>query len=202
MIKKLSLWEALGSPANFPNYEDNVGGLGTIKPTYNLPRQASQDYPYKNSSESEDTSCECDNEDEEGFLNKKKISNKLGDTNSVDFYSFKKTDNQYHTPNASTRFDMMKLGEAIGTRSSRTSLVPYPNLYKDKQASFGGANSWNANHKDIQHTTGTKHGWSMAHKELEDASFEFNDEKNVDNDPVRKIRQIVKAYHDLNLIRV
>ena len=191
----MTLWEAISSPANFPNYDSrNDLGLGKTQSQFFSHRNSQDTYPYNK--EDDDFESEEDFED----IDPHKFLNKLLPRPRTDSLSYRSVDNQYYTPGASTRFDMGKLGEAIGSRSSRTSMVPMPDLYKNKQAVIGGANSWNANHKDIQHTKGTKNGYAKGHIVYKDEISAWEDEKNDADDPVSKIRRIVNAYHDMNLL--
>lgn len=195
MSELLTLWEAISSPANFPNYDSrNDLGLGKTQSHFFEPRGGQDTYPY----DKEDSDIETDEEFED--IDPHKFLNKILPRPRTDSLSYRSVDNQYHTPNASSRFDMGKLGEAIGSRSSRTSMVPKPDLYQKKQAVVGGAHSWNASHKDIQHTKGTKVGYAKGHVVYKDEISAWEDEKSDADDPVSKIRRIVNAYHDLNLL--
>jgi hypothetical protein len=195
----LKLWEAISSPANFPNYDSrNDLGLGKTQSHFFFHRHGHDEFPYGPESEKND---DDETEEEEDLAFSAKVKNKIGSNTFSDPMSIRSVDNQYHTPNASSRFDMAKLGEAVGgMRSSRGSMSPMPNMYKGKEAVLGGAHSWNASHKDIQHTMGTKRGYAGGHKIMRDEISSWEDEKNDADDPVSKIRRIVKAYHDLNLL--
>jgi hypothetical protein len=197
--KKNSLWEAISSPANFPNYDAKTGdGYGTLKQTYHKNRQYQSSFPYKEPVESE---FEQEGSEQEDFeIDAAKFKNKLGIVTPVDSYATRSTDNYYYV-GAATRFDLAKLGESIGNRRSQSSMTPMPDLYKNKQAVIGGAHSWNSYQKTIQHTKGQKKGFSSSIPVGVDAFFNSEDEKNKENDAVSKIRQIVRAYHELNLKR-
>jgi hypothetical protein len=130
-----------------------------------------------------------------------KFMNKTGRVIPSDSYASRSTDNQYYTPSASSPFYLSKLGEALSPNVSGTSIVPTSNLYKGKQALHGGAHSWNSVQKPIQHTKGTKMGYSMGSKLYDIEDFISDDEKNDEFLVVSKIRQIVNAYRDLNMLQ-
>ncbi len=193
--KFTTLWEALSSPANFPNYDANTGaGYGILRPKNHFPRQSTSTYPYKHPVEDD----EVENEEVDEPIDQAKFRNKIGSVGPSDTLSARSVDNQYYV-GAATPFDMF--GEAIGRNSSKGSIVAIPNMYKGKQAVVGGSNSWNADQKPIQHTRGTKKGISSALQSLVDVPPAWEEDFFIDNDPVSKIRQIVNAYHDLNLLR-
>ena len=196
-----TLWEAISSPANFPNYDARSDlGIGSLRAKTHFQRQSQSTYPYIEPSSSEN---DIENEDDEDAepIDKTKFMNKIGRVIPSDPYAVRSVDNQYYTPSASTPFHLSKLGEAIGSRSSATNLSPIPDLYSNKQATIGGSNSWNAVHKQIQHSKGTKRGWSMAPVPIPDEKFASEQEKNDDFKVVSLIRQIVNAYHDANMQR-
>lgn len=193
--KFTTLWEALSSPANFPNYDANTGaGYGILKPKNHFPRQSASTYPYKYPVEDD----EVEDEEVDEPIDQAKFRNKIGSVGPSDTLSARSVDNQYYV-GAATPFDM--LGEAIGRNSSKGSIVAIPNMYTGKQAVVGGSNSWNSVQKPIQHTRGTKKGISSALQSLVDVPPAWEEDFFIDNDPVSKIRQIVNAYHDLNLLR-
>ena len=195
----MTLWEALSSPANFPNYDARSDlGIGSLRARTHFERQSQQTYPYIESSSS-DEEIDDEKDDDNEPIDKAKFQNKIGRVIPSDPYAVRAVDNQYYTPSASTPFHLSKLGEAVGSRSSRTSLIPMPDLYKNKQATIGGANSWNAVHKQIQHSKGTKRGFSMAPAPIPEENFASEQEKNDDFQVVSLIRQIVNAYHDANM---
>lgn len=195
------LWEAISSPANFPNYDARSDlGIGSLRARTHFHRQSQTTYPYIEPSSSENEQ-EVEEDERVDPVDKAKFSNKIGRVIPSDPYSARAVDNQYYTPSASTPFHLSKLGEALGSHASRTSISPMPDLYKGKEAVLGGANSWNAVYKPIQHTRGTKFGYSMAHTFEPEENINYEYEKNDDFRVVSLIRQIVNAYHDANMQR-
>lgn len=200
-----TLWEALSSPANFPNYDARSDlGIGTLRARTHFHRTSQSTYPYIEPPQGEyeeEDSDEVHEEDEVDPVTQAKFRNATGAVRASDPYSARSVDNQYFTPSASTPFHLAKLGEATGSRSSRTRMSPMLGLYKGKEAVIGGAHSWNAVMKPIQHTRGTKMGYSMASKLLGNEELSPDDEKNDEFSVVSKIRRIVNAYHDLNMLQ-
>lgn len=197
---KISLWEAISSPANFPNYDARTGGgYGQLQQKFHGNRQFQSSYPYKDSSESEQEENEEQSE-EFDFVDAAKFRNKLGGVLPTDDYAVRSTDNFYYA-GAATRFDLSKLGESVGNRRSPDTMTPFPDLYKNKQAVIGGAHSWNSYQKAIQHTRGQKKGFSSSLPTADQNISDWTDEKNDIDDPVSKIKRIVRAYHELNLKR-
>ena len=198
----IKLWEALSSPANFPNYDARSDlGIGTLRARTHFNRMSQPTYPYiEEPSEDEIDRDEAQDEEEVDPVSQAKFRNALGMVRSSDPYAARSVDNQYYTPSASTPFHLSKLGEAVGSRSSRTNLVPNQDLYKNKEAVVGNG-GWNAVQKPIQHTKGTKMGYSMASKLFDDEKILYSDEKSDDFSVVSNIRRIVNAYHDLNMLR-
>ena len=198
--KVLTLWEALSSPANFPNYDANTGaGYGILKPKHHFPRQSASTYPYKHPVDDiEIDDSELDNDEVDEPIDQAKFRNKIGSVQPSDNLSARSVDNQYFVGSA-TPLNMF--GEAIGRNSSRGSIVAIPNMYKGKQATIGGASGLNMVQKPIQHTFGTKKGISSALQSLVDVPQPWEENLFADDDVVSKIRQIVNAYHDLNLLR-
>lgn len=200
---KNSLWEAISSPANFPNYDAKTGGgYGQLQKKFHGNRQSQSSYPYKDPPESEfEEKIDDDSEVLDlDFADAAKFQNKLGSVFPTDDYAIKSTDNFYYA-GAATRFDLAKLGESIGNRRSPSTMVPVPNLYKNKQAVIGGAHSWNSYQKTIQHTRGQKKGFSSSLPTADQNISDWSEEKNDEDDPVSKIKRIVRAYHELNLKR-
>lgn len=199
--KKNSLWEAISSPANFPNYDAKTGdGYGQLQPKYHKNRQFQSSYPYKEPPESEFEEEVEGEETEFDFADAAKFKNKLGSVFPTDDYAIRSTDNFYYA-GAATRFDLAKLGESVGNRRTPSTMTPIPNLYKNKQAVIGGAHSWNSYQKTIQHTRGQKKGFSSSLPTADQSISDWTDEKNDEDDPVSKIKRIVRAYHELNLKR-
>jgi hypothetical protein len=201
--EKISLWEAISSPANFPNYDARTGGgYGQLQTKYHGNRQYQSSYPYKDSPESEYEETEDVDSEEHEFdlVDVAKFQNKLGSVFPTDDYAIRSTDNFYYA-GAATRFDLAKLGESIGNRRKPSTMTPNPSLYKNKQAVIGGAHSWNSYQKTIQHTRGQKKGFSSSLPTADQNISDWSEEKNNENDPVSKIKRIVRAYHELNLKR-
>lgn len=201
----ITLWEALSSPANFPNYDARTDlGIGSLRARTHFHRTSQSSYPYKESPEGEFEEGHNDDVPEEEKVDpvtQAKFRNAVGSVRASDPYATRSTDNGYFTPSASTPFHLSKLGEAVGTRSSRTRMSPIPGLYKGKEAVLGGSHNWNASVKPIQHSRGTKMGYSMASKLLGDEELSLDDEKSDEFSVVSKIRRIVNAYHDLNMLQ-
>lgn len=198
---KISLWEAISSPANFPNYDARTGGgYGQLQQKYHGNRQFQSSYPYKEPSESEYEEDDVTQGEEFDIVDAAKFQNKLGSVFPTDDYAIRSTDNSYYA-GAATRFDLSKLGESVGNRRSIGTMTPIPSLYKNKQAVIGGAHSWNSYQKTIQHTRGQKKGFSSSLPTADQNISDWTDEKNDADDPVSKIKRIVRAYHELNLKR-
>lgn len=193
-----TLWEALSSPANFPNYDANTGaGYGILRPKNHFPRQSASTYPYKSPVDDDELDA-VEEETVEDPKDQAKFRNKVGSVGPSDTLSTRSVDNQYFV-GAATPFDMF--GEAVGRNSSKGSISAIPNAYAGKEAVVGGSNSWNSVQKPIQHTRGTKKGYSSALQNLVDVPQAWEEDFFDDNDPVSNIRRIVRTYHDLNLLR-
>lgn len=191
--KKITLWEAIGSPANFFVGDANLGKLGTIEPTYERPRQSGGSYPYKSPAESEFEDEESDSEDEDEVdpIDSTRFFNKmLGRMGASDSLAANSVDKQYYTPTGGDPW----LREAYGgSRSgSQASISPIPGLYDKMQRGPVGA-SQSLNYSSGVRTsrkTGTKKGLAAPHKSTV-PEYSRWDEKNDEDPAVSKIRQIV-----------
>lgn len=197
------LWEAISSPANFPNYDARTGlGYGA-KTGFHAQRSYQSSFPYRDADPNHEE-VEGDEEDDEELIwdpeaeiANRDFHNKIGVTPYRDPYSTRKTDPYYYYGSA-TPTGMF--GESVGKNRTKGSISPIPNLYKKKQAVSGGVYGGSSIrvYKPILHTLGTKRGWSAAPKEIEPVEPENLED---DNEAVEKIRELVRFYHTSNLYK-
>ena len=195
------LWEAISSPANFPNY-DSRRGLGYAAPTgFHASRQYQGSYPYKEPPEEhEDLTGDPDADESEeesdpseiGFA--MKFRNKVSTVPAVDPYATKKSDPYYYYGSA-TPTGMF--GEAVAMNRSKGSISPKPTLYKGKEAVAGDGyvGSSIRPFQVIIHNRSTTHGYSKAPIPLETSPEEEEDET------LEKLRKVIRGYHLANLSR-
>jgi hypothetical protein len=196
--KKISLWEAISSPANFPNYDSRTGlGYGT-QTGFHSPRQSSVSYPYIEEDDFQEEENEQENEesvdDENIDTSIHKFFNKIGPSIPYDPYAQRKTDRSYYY-GSNTPTGMF--AEAIAMNRSKGSISPKPDLYKKKQA-VSGDGYVGASIRPFQtiiHNQSTTHGWSKSSYDAFDY-FENEDDETIEN-----IRKIVRFYHKMNLRR-
>jgi hypothetical protein len=195
--KKITLWEAINSPANFPNYDSRTGlGYGTQSGFHN-PRQSSSSYPYIEEDSFEDEELDYDDENSDDIEDPPSYEffNKIGSSPiPYDPYAQRKTDKSYYY-GSNTPTGMF--GEAIAMNRSKGSISPKPDLYKKKQA-VSGDGYVGASIRPFQtiiHNQSTTHGWSKSSYDAFDY-FENEDDETIEN-----IRKIVNFYHKMNLRR-
>lgn len=200
-MSKISLWEAIGSPANFPNYDSRTGlGYGTNS-GFHSSRKYQGTYPYKEPVEGQFLSSadEDDQDDEDLDLDDEDLQfsfafrNKVSTNPPVDPYAVKKTDPYYYYGSA-TPTGMF--GEAIGMNRSKGSISPKPNLYKNKQA-VSGDGYVGASIRPFQtiiHRSSTPHGYSKAPIPLDSEVIE-------DDKTLLRLRELIRMYHKANLSR-
>lgn len=196
--KKISLWEAISSPANFPNYDSRTGlGYGTQSGFHN-PRTSSTSYPYiadDDFEEKQDLQDEEQNDDEiEPDMDSYLFFNKIGGPIPYDPYAQRKTDKSYYY-GSNTPSGMF--AEAIAMNRSKGTISPKPDLYSKKQA-VSGDGYVGASIRPFQtiiHNKSTTHGWSKS-------SYDSHDYfENEDDETIKNIRKIVRFYHKMNLRR-
>jgi hypothetical protein len=192
MHRKKSLWEAISSPANFPNYDARTGlGYGT-QSGFHASREYPGTFPYLEPSEDLDDveDVEFEREDAEEFRNK------LGGAPYKEPYSSRKTDPFYYYGSA-TPSGMF--GEAVGPNRTRGSISPLPGLYKGKEAVSGGGYV-GASVRPFQviiHNRSTPHGWNKSIHPIEEPVSDEED----DTEPIDILRKVIRKYHIANMSR-
>lgn len=191
MLRKISLWEAIGGgPANLPNYDRREDlGYGTTKSKFHAPRQYQGTYPYREPVEEIDDDEEIDSSLTTKLQNKASPGGYSGDpyaTNKV---------NPFYFVGAATSLNAFS--ESVAPNRSKGSIVPIPGLYKRKQAIAGGVNSTSpvSPFKQVLNTKSTPHGYSKAPLPVD----EFFDEP--EDETLQKLRSVIRAYHSANLLR-
>jgi hypothetical protein len=190
--KKLTLWEAISSPANFPNYDSRTGlGYGT-QTGFHSPRTSASSYPYIEDDEF-DFDDEEDEDEDVANISTHQFANKIGvGSSSYDPYAQRKTDKSYYY-GSNTPTGMF--AEAVAMNRTKGSISPKPDLYKKKQA-VAGDGYVGASIRPFQtiiHNQSTTHGWSKSSYDAHDY-FENEDDETIEN-----IRKIVNLYHKMNL---
>ena len=168
----MKLWEAISSPANFPNYDARTGlGYGT-QSGFHASREYQGTYPYIEPDDvDEDTEEVVDDE------MSTRIHNKVGHRNVNDPFATRKSDPFYFAGSA-TSFNM---GEAYGgPNRSKTSIVPsitQGKIYPHIQAVLGsGGQAINRVYKPIQGTKSTAQGYSKAPVPIDPSEDQLRDE--------------------------
>jgi hypothetical protein len=175
-----SLWEAIGGgPANNPNYDSRTGlGYGT-QSGFHSHRQSQTSYPYREPvSDNEEDANEEDYDYEFGS----EINKKLSTYKPSDALATKKSDPFYYF-GAATRV------ESIVRNQTRGSMVPKPDLYKNRDSGLVGSNTWQTT-KSILRTNSTPRGTQFASIILEPS----DDQKEAPE--LFKLRQTIKAIFD------
>lgn len=197
------LWEAISSPANFPNYDARTGlGYGA-KTGFHAQRSYQSSFPYRDSDPAEEE-VDGDEEDDEELIwdpevevANREFHNKIGVTPYRDPYSTRKTDPYYYYGSA-TPTGMF--GEAVAKNRSKGSISPIVGLYKNKEAVSGDGYVGGSIRpfQVIIHGFGSKKGWSTAPKEIDPVEPENPED---DNEVVEKIKELVRFYQTSNLYK-
>jgi len=168
----LTLWEAISSPANFPNYDSRTGlGYGT-QSGFHASRKYQGTYPYIEPDDVDEDSEEVV-DDEMSTM----IQNKIGHRNVNDPLATRKSDPFYFVGAATP----LNIGEAYGgANRSKTSIVPtipQGKIYPHIQAVLGsGGQAINRVYKPIQGTKSTARGYSKAPAPVEPSEDQLRDE--------------------------
>lgn len=193
-LMRLSLWEAISSPANFPNYDTRTGlGYGT-QSGYHAQRSYQGSFPYRDPDKYADDVEEEEEEDVDASLTAR-ARNKVGSPISPsDPYASRSTDPFYFVGAATPLNAFM---ESIVQNRSAGSIVAKPGLYKRKNAVVGGGyvGSPVSRAKDINNIKSTPHGYSKASLPATDFFEEPEDET------LQNLRSVIRAYHSANLLR-
>lgn len=192
-LMRLSLWEAISSPANFPNYDTRTGlGYGT-QSGYHSQRSYQGSFPYRDPDPYAD---DAEGEDEVDRDLTTKARNKAGaSVTPVDPYAARSTDPFYFVGSATPLNAFM---ESVTQNSSKGSIVAKPGMYKRKNAVVGGGGyvgSPVSPVKDINNHKSTPHGYSKASLPIEDYIESIEDEN------LQNLRSVIRAYHSANLLR-
>lgn len=196
------LWEAISSPANFPNYDSRTGLGYAAKTGFHSQRSYQSSFPYKQS-DPEKEEVEGDEEDDEELIwdpevetANRKFHNKIGVTPYRDPYSTNKTDPYYYYGSA-TPTGMF--GESVGKNRTKGSMSPIVNLYKNKQAVSGDGYVGGSIRpfQTVIHSFGSKKGWSTAPNEFYPVENNTEDDDGI----LEKIKELVKIYRDSNLFK-
>jgi len=189
-----SLWEAISSPANFPNYDTRTGlGYGT-QSGYHAQRSYQGSFPYKDPDKYADDVEEEEDEEIDTNLTAK-ARHKVGSPiTPSDPYASRSTDPFYFVGSATPLNAFM---ESVVQNSSKGSIVAKPGIYKRKNAVVGGGyvGSPVSPVKDINNHKSTPHGYSKASLPVEDFIEPQEDET------LQKLRSVIRAYHSANLLR-
>ena len=188
MRRSIRLWEAIGSPANNPNYDARVGlGYGTDS-GFHASRSYQTTYPYKEPVEDDLEEFETEFEIDDAL----EFRNKLGGVTATDPYASKSTDKQYYYGSA-TPSGMF--GEAIVMNKSKGSISPFPNLYKRKEAVSGDGNvGVSLTPATIVNSRGSMRGWSRP-------TVIDNAPAPEDDKTLAKLKKLIRMYHTANLLR-
>jgi hypothetical protein len=185
----MKLWEAISSPANFPNYDARTGlGYGT-QSGFHKNRQYQSSFPYI---EEDDEEYDGEVIDDEMST---KIQNKVGSRTVNDPLATRKSDPFYFVGAATP----LNIGEAYGgPNRSKTSIVPNipgGKLYPQIQAVLGsGGTAINRVYKPIQGTNSTAQGFSKAPKPTEPSEDQLRDEA---TDHIRELTRMIVQYNNL-----
>jgi len=190
-LSKAVFGEALGSPANFPNYDARTGlGYGTVSHLHD-PRQYPGTFPYI---QPDPYAKEDDDEDEEDSKEDSmndKFHNKIGThMQRVDPYAVKGTNPFYFVGSAT-----MLARESIGRNRTRGSIVAKKGLYHGLDGSMSSGVSQLIVTKPIVHHGATTQGTGHAPKPLDPSEEELEDPA------ISKVRQLVRAIFNSNLER-
>lgn len=190
-LMRLSLWEAISSPANFPNYDTRTGlGYGT-QSGYHAQRSYQGSFPYRDHDPYADDVEEEDEVDSD--LTTKARNKTASSITPSDPYAARSTDPFYFVGAATPLSAFM---EAVVQNSSKGSIVAKPGMYKRKIAVVGGyVGSPVSPVKDINNHKSTPHGYSKASLPIEDY-IEPIEDKTLQN-----LRSVIRAYHSANLLR-
>lgn len=189
----MTLWEAISSPANFPNYDSRTGlGYGT-QSGFHANRTYQSSYPYV---EEDDVDYDEGDEVVDDQMSTK-IQNKVGSMTVNDPFATRKSDPFYFVGGATP----LNIGEAYGgPNRSKTSIVPRMSsgqkLYPKIQAVLGsGGTAINRVYKPIMSTKGTAYGFSKPSIPLDPSEDEVNDET------VDKIREFTRMIQQQNAVK-
>ena len=173
------------------NYDDRKGlGYGTLDPEYHLPKMQHDTYPYVTADQHEETEDQIDDENIDQFIQKINQGYHI-----TDFMSDRKN-NPFFFVAGNT-----KLGEI-------KSMVPKPNLYKNRQVAMGGTTSGNYHIGSTfpsraagEISYGTKHGYASSPPPMntgikERPAYDINDIPPDENDVIIKLRSLISAIHD------
>lgn len=186
----MKLWEAISSPANFPNYDSRTGlGYGT-QTGFHSQRQYQSSYPYIDEPE--------DLDDGEEVIDDQmavKVQNKVGSRRVNDPLATKKSDPFYFVGAATP----LNIGEAYGGASrSKTSIVPRfqgGKLYPQIQAVMGsGGTTLNRVYKPIMGTKSTPHGFSKSSIPIDPSEDQLRDEA---TEHIRELTRLIVQYNNV-----
>ena len=182
-----SLLEAIGGVANSPNYDARTGlGYATQSGFHNS-RQSQSTYPYKEPLS--DNELEVDEEDRDGEFDAK-VSRKHSSYVPSDNLAFKKTDPFYFVGAATP----LSAAESVARNPQKTSMVPIPDLYKNRDSGLMGTNTWQVT-KPILNTRSTPYGTSRASILLPPSEEQQEDES------ISMLRSLIRTIFDSNLNR-
>lgn len=185
----MKLWEAISSPANFPNYDTRTGlGYGT-QSGFHKDRQYQSSYPYIEEDE------ELHGDDVIDDEMSTKIQNKVGIRTVNDPLAIRKSDPFYFVGAATP----LSIGEAYGgPNRSKTSIVPKipgGKLYPQIQAVLGsGGTNINRVYKPIMSTNSTPRGFSKPHEPVEPSEDQLRDEA---TEHIRELTRMIVQYNNL-----
>lgn len=196
-MRHKSLWEAISSPANFPNYDGRTG-LGYAAPTgFHSQRSYQDSYPYVEDEFEEDLDEYLDDDDlDDGDITlMSQFRNKISHASAThDPYATKSKDSFSYYGSA-TPTGMF--GEAIAMNRSSGTMVPKPDMYKNKTLPGGYTATSTRPRKQLTHAYATAKGWSKAPNDiLDDLRFDAEYDEAIEN-----IRKIVRLNHKMNLFR-
>ena len=152
--KKYSLLTELAASAGQLSLDDREGlGYGQLKNTYQVPRMQSGNFPYLDEDPYEEDAEVISDDEIDEFI--KKISSGYS---TVDFGAASSTDKNYYVGGNTRGLS------GVMESPMRDSMVPYPNMYKRKDAISGGFTQQKAYDLDSYHRTGTTRGFSNSPK--------------------------------------
>ena len=174
----------------YQHYDANLDkGYGRLTPKFHTPRSFVM-YP-----EEPEVDVEADEEIDD--QTRMAVSDKLSDYTPNDFYAKNKNDPFYYVGAAT------KLGE-----TTAKGMVPFPNMYKNKQAISGGTSPKyptgpTRGFQSRSLPTGTKKGYSKApqnsiNRDLESPYYRLSDFFDADNDEehVKLVQKMVDYLHN------
>lgn len=187
-MRRLSLLEAIGGgPANYPNYDSRTGLGYATKSGFHSQRQSQVTYPYKEPIS--DNELEVD-EEERDLEFDSKVSKKLSVYIPTDDLAAKKSDKFYFVGSATP----LSAAESVARNPQKTSMVPIPDLYKNRDSGLMGTNDWQVT-KQVLNTLSTPHGTSKA-------SILLPPSEEQEEDPeLSKLRLLIRTIFNNNLNR-